>query len=658
MKNNIGIFFFFILLHCSVQAQISASVDTATIYRRARSVMSDRNLEKLAHTLTEPYKDEASKVLAMSYWISRNIKYQYSGLGSRTIEIKTPEKVLKTKKALSIEYARLFIAMCDAVNIKAEQVDGYVKEFDFLPGDTLFKAEHTWNIVRIDSIWHIVDLTYAGSTFDTEVSKSSKFMYTIFRVPQSSDMKPVRKYSSQWIGMPPTSAVRTHLPVLSMFQLLQNPVSIEQFQQRDSAVIRHVKRYPQKLKDFSALNYFVELPQMEKYKILASEVLQQNPFAHLNAAFYNFYVVEMFKQNHFLDANGHLFATQDDLRNTLLFSQKADTLFNIAIKNDAKRLKQAQTRSNNWKRDLMNYNKLHQLQNQVLGKRYAKSLQNVQKLSTQIPAMLATIEKNTQKHSVETIKAQYRPTTQRNEDLYIGMDLLEKADSLSELSQETMQLYNELLGNLLQANPQIALNNQQEAQKLNERNTRILRNYVNTKSSNMPLVYLTDKSITKEVFTQNMNRVDSLHAVGVEAVTSTLLTNFVAINTLLKQYNSLTDAYLTVLRTAKSKIATDSNEDIRYITAVEEYTKNMSRIKNELTQIQKSLPAFAEILKLEQKLFIENSELLKEDNMLETLRHKRYIDYRKKYRQIDVEYIKYFIKQNKEYKKLIQKVII
>ncbi|MDR0941750.1 MAG: hypothetical protein LBM68_05940 [Bacteroidales bacterium] len=641
-----------------MQAQILASVDTATIYKRARLVMTDKNPEKLAHNLTENYTDDASKVLSMAYWITRNIKYQYSGLGARAIDLKSPAKVLKTKKALSTEYAQLFMAMCKAVDIKAETVDGYIKDFDFFPGDTLFKAEHTWNIVKIDNDWYIVDLTYAGSTFNTEVSKLSKLMYTLFRVPQSNEMKPVKKYSPQWICMSPTTAVRTHLPVLSMFQLLKNPVTIEQFQQRDTAITRHLKRYPQKQKDFSAIDYFVELPQIEKYKILASEVLQQNPFAHLNAAFYNFYVVELFVKYHYLDENGHLFSTQEDLRNTLLYAQKADTLFQIAIKDDAKRLKLSQTRSNNWKHDLLDYNKQHQAQNQALSKRYAKSQQNIQKLTTQIPTLVAWLDKNTQKFNIETIKTQPRPVTQRNDDLYIGMDLLEKADSLHELSAETMQKYEELLGNSLKVDPRRALENQQTAKALNERNTRILRKYIKNKDSNMPMVYITDKSITKEVFTKNMRKIDSLYTIGVEEIVNTLESNFAALNTLLKEYTSLAGQYANTLLIAKSKVVYDSNEDARYIAAVEEYAYNVSRIQSELKQIQNSLPEFAEILKSEEKLFSENSALLKEDNMLESVRNKRYIDYRKKYRQIDVEYIKYYIKQNKEYKKLIQKVII
>ncbi|MDR2963948.1 MAG: hypothetical protein LBU90_10015 [Bacteroidales bacterium] len=657
MKKIVGFFFFWIALQCSIQAQITTSIDTTAVYKRARSVAGERNPEKLAKNLSDPFKDDASKVLAMSYWITRNIKYEYSGLGARAVEIKTPEKVLKTRKALSTEYAQLFVAMCAAVNIKAEAVDGYVKDFDFFPGDTLFKAEHTWNVVRINNDWHIVDLTYAGYTFNPSVSSSSKFLYSLFRIPQSSDMKPVRKYSPQWICISPTAAVRTHLPVLAMFQLLQNPVSIEQFQQRDTAVKRHVQQYPQKLSDCSAIDYFVELPQMEKYKILASQTLQQNPYAHLNAAFYNYYVVDLFKTYHYLDENGHLFASQKDLKDVLLYARKADTLFQIAIQNDGKRLTLAQERSTAWRRDLMNYNKIHQAETQAMSKRYAKSLQNANKLNSQIPSMIAAIDKNMQKYSVEAIQKQHRPTTQRNEDLYAGMDLLEKADTYYEQSQETLQQYNDVLGNLLAANPQAALAKQKEAKAINERNTTVLRNYISNKSSNMPMGYASNKSINKEVFTENMRKIENLNAAGTDTIVNVLLTNFPAINSSLKKYSSLTGAYLNALLTAKSKLAHDGNEDARYTAAVEEYARNMNTVKEELTQIHKSLPEITTILKSEEKLFAENTELLKRDNMLETIRHKRYIEYRKKYRQIDVEYIKYFIKQNKENQKIIKKVI-
>lgn len=635
------------------------SIDTAKIYKKAKSapLFIQNNPKKLSRYLTSGLQTDSEKVLSISYWICNNISYRYLGQISRSIEIKNSEKILKKNKATSLEYAKLFKEMCAVSNIQAEIVHGYVKDFDFFPGDTLYRAEYAWNVAKIGSEWYIIDLTLAANDLEPDGTPFSKFMWAVLRKPTTVKMKPVKRYDSQWICVKPDKAIYTHMPILPMFQLLEYAITIDVFMRGDSIINQYVSRYPQKTRYYFDLEKYIQFSDIDKYVYIAKNTLLENPFAHFNAAMYYYFAVEHFKTKNYLEEKGRLFAPQEEIRPMLLYSTLADSLFALSVNDDVKELKAFQIRSEKWKRDLSEYNKIHQSNSQELSKRYTKQIQNIKRVKTQNDAIVSFTQKNIESVQESKILEQSRPLVQKNAEMYEAIALKSQSDSLAIVISAIQKFLNTQLLFVSQNDANKALENENAALKINERNTRILRNYITKKGNSMPMVYLSNKSIEKTLFKDNLFTIDSLNKKATDTLINFLSTQQPIVFEQIKLYNSLILLYTKNLETIKSKLQTSVGEDTLYSIAVQEYKQYMTRVQAEFSKAAVSLPEISKILQQHIDLLQECIGYFKKDNVLEVSRHVQYMEYRKKFRQIDTEYIKHFQKVNKEYRKIIQKAL-
>ncbi|HPM13604.1 MAG TPA: transglutaminase domain-containing protein [Bacteroidales bacterium] len=636
-----------------------SSVDTFKIYKKSKSapIFIQNNPQKLSKYLIAGLQNDGEKVLSIAYWICNNISYKYSGQISRSVEIKSSHKILKKKKATSLEYAKLFKEMCAVANIQAEIVHGYVKDFDFFPGDTLYRAEYAWNVVKIGNEWHIIDLTLAANDLEPDGTPFSKFMWAILRKPTTVKMKPVKRYSPQWICISPDKSIYTHMPILPLFQLLEYPITIDVFMRGDSLIHQYVSRYPQKTRYYFDLEKYIQFSDIAKYVYVAKNTLLENPFAHFNAAIYYYFAVEHFKNKNYLEEKARLFAPQDELRPMLMYSTLADSLFALSVYDDVRELKAFQSRSERWKRDLAEFNKIHQTNSQELSKRYTKQIQSIKKVSTQNTAIIAYIEKNKNVVQEKNIIEQSRPLVQKNSDMYEAIALKSQSDSLLQQIQAIQIFLDSQLQFVSNNDAQKALAYEKQALELNQKNTRILRNYITKKGNSMPMVYVSNKSIEKTLYKEYLFSIDSLNTKATDTLINFLNIQQPIVFEQIKNYNALLLLYTKNLQTIKSKLQTSIGEDTLYVDALREYTQYMQRVQTEFSKAADALPEISKILETHVQLLKECVEYFKKDNVLEVSRHTQYMEYRKKFRQIDTEYIKYFQKVNKEYRKIIQKAL-
>ena len=231
MKNNVILWFICLLPFFSIAAQSSSVVDTNSIYKQSRHVRKKfcKHPSVLAAKLTKELEDDASKVLAISYWITKNIKYDYAAYLSNSLNRHTNVQVLRRRIALCSEYASLFNEMCESVGIKSETISGYVHEFDFFPGDTLYRAEHAWSTVFVDDHWKLMDLTFGAGHIAPKKQWFKKMLWVLFEKPYEVEWHYVHAYNPDWFNVPPQEMLMTHYPILDFFQMLENPVSIEDF---------------------------------------------------------------------------------------------------------------------------------------------------------------------------------------------------------------------------------------------------------------------------------------------------------------------------------------------------------------------------------------------------------------------------------------------
>jgi hypothetical protein len=136
-------------------------------------------VDSLAKKLCAPYTTELEKTRAIFSWIAQHIAYNIgiynAGKGYRQVKYvfdpadtisskpateQTAERVLRRRVAVCDGYAKLFKTLCDYAGVESEVILGYGK--CYLEKDEKFRTNHTWNAVRIDSVWHLLDVTWAS----------------------------------------------------------------------------------------------------------------------------------------------------------------------------------------------------------------------------------------------------------------------------------------------------------------------------------------------------------------------------------------------------------------------------------------------------------------------------------------------------------------
>jgi transglutaminase/protease-like cytokinesis protein 3 len=210
---------------------------------------------RLAQDLTAHSKTDRQKVDAIFYWITGNISYKVASplAASRNFRIRQAIEdddtatvlppldervaalVLQKREAVCDGYARLFKVMCDFAGLEAVVINGYARTGG--GGGRYFRANHSWNAVRIDSAWYLLDATWAAG-------------FTNMRGDQF-----FRQYDSRYYLAHPESFIRDHYPEDPGWTLLPEAPLIREFQHTP---FKHTSFVRQQIKSFSPASGIIE----------------------------------------------------------------------------------------------------------------------------------------------------------------------------------------------------------------------------------------------------------------------------------------------------------------------------------------------------------------------------------------------------------------
>jgi hypothetical protein len=170
-------------------------------------------------------------------WIALNISYDVEHLNELNLMqifsinniISTGQKsldVLKSKKALCEGYSNLMVDFCKASSIPCFLVCGYVKT----PEGNIPEMLHAWNVLRVDSSWVMLDITWSSGYLNQE-------------------NKYVKRFSNKYFIPKPKVFIKDHFPLDPLWQLLKYPFTKKNFE-NDSLTISHspVFNYPDSLR--------------------------------------------------------------------------------------------------------------------------------------------------------------------------------------------------------------------------------------------------------------------------------------------------------------------------------------------------------------------------------------------------------------------------
>jgi transglutaminase-like putative cysteine protease len=173
---------------------------------------AEESLDSLARYLGGPAKNDEERTRGIYRWIAANVEYDVEGSTTGACGRRTPEEVLEERKGVCSEYSALFSRLCELSGLEAVVIRGCGKGYGYSVGSKIPKSSnHAWNAVKIDGKWRLVDSTWGAGHLDPEEGY-------------------VQRFEEFYFLTPPEDLVWTHLPEDPSWQLLDAPLSKEEFE--------------------------------------------------------------------------------------------------------------------------------------------------------------------------------------------------------------------------------------------------------------------------------------------------------------------------------------------------------------------------------------------------------------------------------------------
>jgi len=187
------------------------------------------NLPILTYKLTQNLDTQVEQFRAIYTWVCSNIESDHS-FGEVTLRKrkklkndslsflnwnskvlpKVFERLLNDKKTICTGYAYLIKEMAALVDIDCEIVDGYSRTTRRNVSDVDF-PNHSWNTVKLNNNWYLVDATMASGYFDMDKNKF------------------VKDYNDGYFFAEPDLFLKRNYPINSKWLLTENKITLNQF---------------------------------------------------------------------------------------------------------------------------------------------------------------------------------------------------------------------------------------------------------------------------------------------------------------------------------------------------------------------------------------------------------------------------------------------
>lgn len=172
-------------------------------YALAASPSDEATPTSLGHYLSQPTRSDTEKARAIFRWVADRISYDVDAYFSNNLENMNAEEVLRRRRSICDGYAKLFEKLAHEAGMEAVTIKGYAKAYGHLPGTRFDRPNHTWNAIKIDGQWRLVDTTWGAGYV-----RNGKY---------------VKVLTETFFLAPPEQMMFTHLPLDDTWQLQSTP---------------------------------------------------------------------------------------------------------------------------------------------------------------------------------------------------------------------------------------------------------------------------------------------------------------------------------------------------------------------------------------------------------------------------------------------------
>jgi len=217
-----------------------------TLNINAQSFRLDEAFKQIAFNNYEEPIETAFK------WISNNITYDIQKLnktinsskGIYRTKTEIVNDVLFHRKGVCEDFANLFSAFLDKLNIDNQLISGYIKNNE---GIVQQDIGHLWIAAKVNGKWQLFDPTWSSGYID---ARTNKF---------------VKSYDAKWFKISPHLLIQSHYPYDPMFQFLDHPKTPKEFYH--GAMLQFEKpffNYNDSLKNYLNMNEEMQLRTTKK----------------------------------------------------------------------------------------------------------------------------------------------------------------------------------------------------------------------------------------------------------------------------------------------------------------------------------------------------------------------------------------------------------
>ena len=203
-----------LLIFFSVIVNAQDSID----YTEADRVAMDIPIAKtnttaaIAEYINSHLNADDKKVRAAYIWVASNIRYSTDSI-HRVILMEDHDQLvtysLRRKKGVCENFAAIFNDICKKCGLHSFVIEGYTRQNGFLD-----KTAHAWCTVFIDKSWRLYDPTWDAGTIKS------------YEIP----------VNTTYYEASPEIFIESHMPFDPMFQLLNYPLSFEEFNKGNTSL--------------------------------------------------------------------------------------------------------------------------------------------------------------------------------------------------------------------------------------------------------------------------------------------------------------------------------------------------------------------------------------------------------------------------------------
>lgn len=173
------------------------------------------SIKDLANYLTIPAKNDLERSRLAFTWIATHVQYDAEAYNTGNYKDEfSADSILMRRTAVCEGYSTFFMELALMMNLEVVKISGYAKGYGLGTNKKFTEINHAWNAVRIDGKWQLIDATWG-----------SGYGYT-----KNSKLETVMEFDPYWFCVKPLESIFSHLPEDKQWQLIENAISLTQFE--------------------------------------------------------------------------------------------------------------------------------------------------------------------------------------------------------------------------------------------------------------------------------------------------------------------------------------------------------------------------------------------------------------------------------------------